>query len=227
MTLSSRRAALGIVLSTTALAGAVPAASSAHARSAAAKQALAGTLKIKAGAFAAGRPSGSYFRMALPGGANYFANPGSAATDKSYTLLKPGTAGGLVLGKYQSAATFDASGNSQAGAIIKPTPFAGILFGLATLKREPASAPASAAPSATVKGSKLSLQVSALTAAWNKLFFNQGTPKPGSKTPLATGTFKKKTNAYTLDWRSTIVGGPFNGFTGVWHLEGTFKGKLK
>ncbi|MGZ4203553.1 MAG: hypothetical protein ACXVRH_16010, partial [Thermoleophilaceae bacterium] len=191
MTLSSRRAALGILATTAALAAAVPAGASASAHGAAATTSLTGTLKIKPGTFAAGKPSGSYFRMALPGGANYFANPGSSAADKSYTLLKPGTAGGLVLGKYQSAATFDASGNSQAGAIIRPTPFAGILFGLATLKREPASAPASAAPSATLKGSKLSVQLSALTAAWNRLFFNQGTPKPGATTPLATGTFKK------------------------------------
>ncbi|HEY5142218.1 MAG TPA: hypothetical protein VII98_01835 [Solirubrobacteraceae bacterium] len=226
MTLSSRRAALGM-LATAAFAAAIPAGASAHARSAATTASLSGTLKIRAGTFAAGKPAGSYFRMALPGGANYFANPGSSATDKSYTLLKPGTAGGLVLGKYQSAAPFDASGNSQAGAIIRPTPFAGILFGVATLRREPAGAPASAAPSATLKGSKLSVQISALTAAWNKLFFNQGTPKPGSRKPLATGTFKQKTNAYTLDWRSTIAGGPFNGFTGVWHLEGTFKGKLR
>jgi hypothetical protein len=27
---------------------------------------------------------------------------------------------------------------------------------------------------------------------------------------------------YTLEWKSLIVGGPFNGFTGRWHLEGTF-----
>jgi hypothetical protein len=25
-----------------------------------------------------------------------------------------------------------------------------------------------------------------------------------------------------LTWKSLIVGGQFNGFTGYWHLEGTF-----
>ena len=38
----------------------------------------------------------------------------------------------------------------------------------------------------------------------------------------ATGTYDAKTGAFTLQWTSLIVGGPFNGFTGLWHLEGTF-----
>ncbi|MGW4243237.1 hypothetical protein [Nocardia sp. NPDC004722] len=41
--------------------------------------------------------------------------------------------------------------------------------------------------------------------------------------PSATGTYDPKTHAVTLQWTSLIVGGPFNGFTGVWHLEGTFE----
>src|SRR5439155_8404191 len=28
---------------------------------------------------------------------------------------------------------------------------------------------------------------------------------------------------YMLEWSSTIVGGPFNNFTGTWHFEGTFE----
>ena len=39
----------------------------------------------------------------------------------------------------------------------------------------------------------------------------------------ATGTYDPKTKAFTLEWTSPIVGGPFNGFTGFWHLEGTFE----
>jgi hypothetical protein len=39
----------------------------------------------------------------------------------------------------------------------------------------------------------------------------------------ATGTFNAKTGAFTLQWTSLIVGGPFNGFTGLWHLEGVFQ----
>jgi len=227
MTPSSRRATLGTLIATAALAAAptLPAAAAPSAHAAGASK-VTGTLRITPGTFAGGKPNGSWFRMALPSGTAYFSNPGSTATDKTYTLLAPGTAGGLVLGTYQGGATFDASGNSQAGAIIKPTPFAGILFGVATLKQEPASSPASAAPSATLKGTRLSVRLAALTAAWNKLFFNQGAPKPGKSSPVATGTLNRRTKAYTLDWKSTIVGGPFNGFTGVWHLQGTLKGKV-
>ncbi|WP_067682162.1 hypothetical protein [Nocardia miyunensis] len=46
-----------------------------------------------------------------------------------------------------------------------------------------------------------------------------GTPQG----PLATGTYDAVTRAFTLQWTSLIVGGPFNGFTGVWHLEGIFE----
>ncbi|MGX1808432.1 hypothetical protein ACWIGI_22155 [Nocardia sp. NPDC055321] len=41
--------------------------------------------------------------------------------------------------------------------------------------------------------------------------------------PSATGTYDPRTRAFTLEWTSLIVGGPFNGFTGVWHLEGFFE----
>jgi hypothetical protein len=39
----------------------------------------------------------------------------------------------------------------------------------------------------------------------------------------ATGTYNAKTGQFVLQWTSLIVGGPFNGFTGLWHLEGTFQ----
>ncbi|QIS01931.1 hypothetical protein F5X71_05995 [Nocardia brasiliensis] len=41
--------------------------------------------------------------------------------------------------------------------------------------------------------------------------------------PSATGSYDRKTRKFTLQWTSLIVGGPFNGFTGVWHLEGVFE----
>ncbi|WP_040806339.1 hypothetical protein [Nocardia concava] len=41
--------------------------------------------------------------------------------------------------------------------------------------------------------------------------------------PSATGSYDPKTRAFTLQWTSLIVGGPFNGFTGVWHLEGVYE----
>lgn len=39
----------------------------------------------------------------------------------------------------------------------------------------------------------------------------------------ATGTYDPATKAFVLQWTSYIAGGPFNGFTGIWHLEGVFQ----
>ncbi|WP_068271760.1 hypothetical protein [Aldersonia kunmingensis] len=41
--------------------------------------------------------------------------------------------------------------------------------------------------------------------------------------PPATGTYDPDSKRFTLEWTSLIVDGPFNGFTGVWHLEGVFE----
>ena len=35
-----------------------------------------------------------------------------------------------------------------------------------------------------------------------------------------TGTYNAKTHAFVMTWTSLISGGPFNGFTGYWHLTG-------
>jgi hypothetical protein len=48
-------------------------------------------------------------------------------------------------------------------------------------------------------------------------------PKATVTGASATGTFNSKTGKFTLQWTSLIVGGPFNGFTGLWHLEGVYK----
>lgn len=48
-------------------------------------------------------------------------------------------------------------------------------------------------------------------------------PKPTVTGSGATGTFDARTGAFVLEWTSLIVGGPFNGFTGLWHLEGVFQ----
>jgi hypothetical protein len=75
-------------------------------------------------------------------------------------------------------------------------------------------------------GTQLSGNLSAFSVSWNNQQFNQGSPKPGGSYPGSTkrvsGTYNPTTHRYTLTWRSLIVGGPFNGFTGYWHFEGTF-----
>lgn len=100
---------------------------------------------------------------------------------------------------------FDGNGDSLAGRIIRPTDFAGIDFGVATI---------GSPPSVSASAGKLSGQVNAFTAEWNHLTFNQG--------GKVTGTYNSHTHAYVLTWSSLISGGPFNGFTGYWHLTGTF-----
>jgi hypothetical protein len=48
-------------------------------------------------------------------------------------------------------------------------------------------------------------------------------PKPTVNGADATGTYNSNTHAFVLEWTSLIVGGPFNGFTGFWHLEGVYE----
>ena len=83
-----------------------------------------------------------------------------------------------------------------------------------------------ALPAITALHGALSGQLTAWNAQWNGQSFNQGTPKPDGTLPTPTtklsGTYNATTRAFTLTWKSRIVGGPFNGFTGSWHLAGTF-----
>jgi hypothetical protein len=48
-------------------------------------------------------------------------------------------------------------------------------------------------------------------------------PAPTVNGADATGTFDSSTDAFVLEWTSLIVGGPFNGFTGFWHLAGVYQ----
>jgi hypothetical protein len=74
---------------------------------------------------------------------------------------------------------------------------------------------------------KLSGQLQAFAAQWNKQSFNVGSPKPDGSFPgltsPVTGTYNSDTKAYTLEWTSQIVGGAFNNFSAFWHFEGTFE----
>jgi hypothetical protein len=47
-------------------------------------------------------------------------------------------------------------------------------------------------------------------------------PTPTVNGADATGTFDPTTDTFVLEWTSLIVGGPFNGFTGFWHLAGVY-----
>jgi hypothetical protein len=195
-------------------------------------KALVGTFKLDAGSCQGSSVTGTYFRMIFPHGTvangKFFDNPDSLCSDKTYTLAIPGTQGGLVTGNYQPdpSPAFTAQGGAAANDIVQPQGFTAINFSIATNKKDPQTGTAVPPPSITVKNGKLTGQTEAWSAAWNKLYFNQGSPKPGGShpgltTPL-TGTYDASSRAFVITWTSQVVGGPFNGFTGDWHLSGTF-----
>jgi hypothetical protein len=198
-------------------------------------RALIGTFKLTPGACTGETVTGSYFRMIFPGGSvasgKFFDNPDSLCDDKSYTLAVPGTLGGLVTGKYQPNPTpaFGAQGGALANSIVQPQSFTALDFSIATNKVDPQTGKSVPPPSLSVSGGKISGQLESWSASWNKLYFNQGSPKPGGAKPgltaAVTGTYNAKTHAFLLSWTSQVVGGPFNGFTGQWHLTGTFVAK--
>ena len=95
-----------------------------------------------------------------------------------------GSQGGLVTGKFQPNPTpaFNAQGGALADAIVQPQGFTAIDFSVATDQKDPRR-PRRAPAAISVKTGKLSGQVEAWSAAWNKLYFNEGSPKPNGSTP--------------------------------------------
>lgn len=183
---------------------------------------LTGTFSIDPADCSAGAPtSGSYFQMIQPGGTTeagpFISNADSKCTDPNFTLLTPGTDGGLVTGSYQAAPdpAFDATGNALTTSIFIPAPFFAVAFGGATDPNE-------AQPTITATDGTLSGDLSAFTAYYGGSNFNQGAPKPDGSGEAPTGTINPTTGEYELTWSSKIVGGSFDGFTGLWHLQGTF-----
>jgi hypothetical protein len=193
---------------------------------------LVGLFRFAPGAYSGGVATGSYIRLVLAGGTKeqgpFFPNPSSRAT--TYTLLRPGTDGGLRTGTYQPAPSppFSGSGDALASRIIAPQRFALIQYSAQTSPKDPQTGADVPAPSISVSpDGKLSGQLQAFAAQWNKQSFNVGSPKPDGSFPgltsPVTGTYNSDTKAYTLEWTSQIVGGAFNNFSAFWHFEGTFE----
>jgi len=182
---------------------------------------LVGTFSIDDAVCDSAEVSGSYFRMLQPGGSvtdgPFIPNADSACVDTTYTGLTAGTDDGLVTGAYQPAPdpAFDEAGNGLADAIFAPVPFFAVAFAGAT-------DPAETMPTLSATDGVLTGDLSAFTAYYGASSFNQGAPKPDGAGEAPTGTIDPETGAYVLDWTSQIVGGSFNDFVGVWHLEGTF-----
>jgi hypothetical protein len=193
---------------------------------------LVGTFTITAGSCSGGVPSGTYLRMVLSGGSNgsgpYFSNSDSSCSDNSYTPLSAGSGGGLVTGSYQPqpSPAFDATGNALANQITAPVPFEGVKFATSTNPTDPQTGLNAPVPSISVNGTSLLGDLASFGVSWNKQEFNQGSPKPDGTSPANTtpvvGTYNPATGAYTLQWSSQVVGGPFNGFSAFWNLTGRF-----
>jgi len=221
-----RRSVLVLTLGTCAVMT-VPA-TSASARSIPSKR-LFGTFKLDPGICTGLTVSGSYFRMTFPTQpSRLFFNSGSSCSNQSYTLLAPGTAGGLRTGQYQPSPTpaFSSSGNALANLIVQPQRLGSNTFSVATPARDPRTGRPLPTPQITENRGRLSGQLEAWSIALAGGSFDQGTPRPGPPggrpRSTALGTYNPSTKAFVLSWSSTFVGGPFNGFTGNWHLQGTF-----
>jgi hypothetical protein len=196
---------------------------------------LVGLFKLDEGKQAAsGALSGTYFQMLGGASESPLPNGDSTALDKNYTLLRPGTDGGLRTDVYQPAPSpafagtvnGQPTGDALANRIVAPQKFFQIDFGIVTGGLDAQTGQADPLPQIVAQGGKLTGQTTAWVAQWNGLSFNQGSPKPDGTSPGHTqpvsGTYDATTGHFVLQWKSLIVGGPFDGYTGSWHLEGTF-----
>jgi hypothetical protein len=190
---------------------------------------LNGTFEFEAGVeHPSGLLSGTYFRM------RGIINTLSPLLNQEYTPLSPGVDGGLETFAYQEppvpafagGSNGPETGSALANQVIQPQSFMGIAFSIATAPTDLQEKLVDPLPQVVDTSGALSGQVTAWDAQWNGQSFNQGSPKangtlPGTTTPL-TGSYDAATGHYVLTWTSLIIGGPFNGQTGEWHLEGTF-----
>jgi hypothetical protein len=195
---------------------------------------LNGTFRIQTGAEVAGAIAGSWFEMFIPGGSSPLVNGNSPLVNQDYTPLSAGTDGGLQTFGYEVAPSpaFDGVkegkevGNALANALIQPQDFFGYNFSVVTEPVDRQAKTADPLPNILDTGGHLTGQVTAWVVGWNGQWFNQGSPKPDGTLPSGTtalsGTCDAATGHYVLEWKSLIVGGPFNSFLGSWHLEGTF-----
>jgi hypothetical protein len=212
-----------------------PSVGSPPAPSSSAGRAMNGQFSIAAGICGNGpSPTGSWVQLGL--GGSVIKNPNSSCDGGVYTLVDQGTEG-LLTGQYQPnpTPTFDANGNSLAGAIIQPTEFLGTDFGAATDPQDEQTAPSGPdvfpAPQALLDGSTIEANLSALNFTYNGPA--NGTCASGGGDGCyalgssdVTGTYDLSTRAYTLQFTGTIHGGAFNNATATFHLAGVFNGTL-
>ena len=69
-------------------------------------------------------------------------------------------------------------------------------------------------PTFSLSGDTITGHLRNLYAQWNGQTFLQGN--------TVYGTYNSKTHSYVLAWHTEVHGGAFDGYTGYWHLQGTF-----
>ncbi|MFV1989948.1 MAG: hypothetical protein ACC652_04320 [Acidimicrobiales bacterium] len=187
---------------------------------------LVGIFQIDPASCAGADVEGSYFRMIQPQGdlveGPFVPNADSSCEDTTYTPMAAGSDGGLVTGTYQPAPDppFNDAGDGLSARIVEPATFFAVAFAIATDDE-------GKVPTISATDGVLSGDLSAWTAYYGNLIFLQGAPLPDGSMPgltsAVTGTIDPESGGFVLEWSSQIEGGSFNDFTGVWHLEGTFK----
>jgi hypothetical protein len=196
---------------------------------------LQGILRLDAGHCGARHqaPTGSYLIVISAATGKAVPNPASGCRNHDYTLLQPGTEGGIRTGSFQRqpAPAFDSHRNARAGLIIRPTRFGRYRFGLATSSRDeqdaPAGAPAYPPPTALVRGNALSVDLRSLVLTYGgapgatcRSSLGAGCWELGSLT--ASGTYDRRSQRFTLQWFTGESFVPAGDSLEV-HLEGAFQ----
>lgn len=138
--------------------------------------------------------------------------------------LYPGTSGGFITERYQRDPGEPGTGCAQ---IVDPSRFKfyGYPTYVSTNPVDQVDGVTSYPPPMIFDNDDgtLSGNVQAFDVSWNGQHFGQGAPKenPFQADNMApVGHYDAVTGAYDLFWTSLIVGGPFDGFTGEWRLDG-------
>ena len=163
----------------------------------------------------------------------FFPNPSSKAT--TYTLLDPGTDGGLRTGSYQPAPTpaFNVTGDALANRIIAPQRFAFIQYSAQTSPIDPQTGANVPAPSISVTpDGKLSGQLQAFVGAVEQAELQRRLAEAGRLAarpdePGHAARTTPTTKAYTLEWTSQIVGGRVQQLLGGVALRGDVRAGLR
>jgi hypothetical protein len=179
-----------------------------------------------------GLPTGSYLIVLSAATNHAVKNPHGGCKNPGYTLLRPGTDGGLITGEFQdvSGATFDSNANSRADRIIAPTRFGRFSFGFATNPRDEQDAAtgnvAFPRPQAIVSGTALRVDLRSLVVSYAgnanttcATSFGVGCWELGSEN--ASGTYDAATGHFTLQWFTGESFTPKGDSIEV-HLAGTF-----